>query len=113
MTLKYSCVINEQGFYKTRVLVTSDTGDFENAVIHYHHLQPGEQLIDAEIPCEPFCILKWDGEKWTEGATDKQIAAWEAAKPKPESAPPSASERLEALESAMLAVLMGGVSGVA
>ena len=56
-----------------------------------------------ETPCpDGFYHPRWDGEQWVEGG----IA------PEPTPYIPSESERLEALENAMLTLMMGGGIGV-
>ena len=52
-----------------------------------------------ETPCpDGFYHPKWDGSKWVEGGVA----------PEPTPQPPTAEERLEALESAMLEMILGG-----
>lgn len=56
-----------------------------------------EIALDVE-PAQGFILPRWDGTQWVEGGTA----------PEPIPYTPTESERLEALESAMLALMMGG-----
>ena len=55
-----------------------------------------------ETPCPAgFYKPKWDGEKWVEGLTEQEM-------PQPTAPAPSAEDRLQALEMAMLEMILGG-----
>lgn len=89
MIEKSCCIVDAQGFYKTYVLVQVDNG--EQTVIGYK-LQVGETLVDSVTPDRKqhagsagFVRPLWDenAETWVEGATDEELAAWEAENPAP------------------------------
>ena len=93
MNYKHCCVIDASGNYKTFVLVKTEpdpmTGQNREAVQHYI-LAEGESLIDTTPPTlRPYAgaaglvCPRWDGEAWTEAATQAEIAAWEADHPDP------------------------------
>ena len=85
MTEKYCCVIDAMGRYVTFILILD--GD-----IQFYTLRDGECLIDAEPPthrqyagADGFVDPLWDAEtsEWVEGASDQEIATWEALHPAP------------------------------
>ena len=87
-----------------------------SAEIQHYTLQDGEQLVDTTPPTmrpytgvEGLVMPRWDAaaSAWVEGATEEEVAAWEAEHPAPElpESVPTAEERLTALEGAMLAMM--------
>ena len=122
MKYKHCCVIDVSNFHKTFVLVIireqqSEEGSItEEAEVQYYALLPGETLIEVAPPVmrkyagtAGFVRPKLDADtsSWIEGATEAEIAAWEAEHPAPElpESVPTAEERLTALEGAMLAMM--------
>lgn len=96
---KHCCVINATGYYQTFVLVLlepQEDGTVENKVQGYG-LLTGEQLIEATPPTG-FVKAHWTGSAWEEGATAKEIAAWEEEHPaqEPVVSPPSQLDSIEA-----------------
>ena len=100
MAEKYCCVIDAMGRYVTFVLILD--GD-----IQFYTLQDGECLIDAEPPthrqyagADGFVDPIWnvDASAWVEGATDQEIAEWEANHPAPSisDSKPTKLDRIEA-----------------
>lgn len=88
MDYKFSCVTDSKGQYVRRVLVLLPEG--EAPQVQEYALWDGEKLVDAVPPiirphagAAGFISPKWDGSTWTEGATAKEIAAWEKAHPGP------------------------------
>lgn len=55
-------------------------------------------------PAQGFYHPKWDGENWVEGLTQAEIDAIKAQNV----STPTAEERLEAVESALLEMVLGG-----
>lgn len=93
MNYKHCCVVGADGAYKTFVLVLLEQGEDDETVEHVQHykLAEGERLIDAHPPAmrpyagaAGFIKPRWDSIAWVEGATDEEIAAWEAEHPAPE-----------------------------
>jgi len=80
MNYKHCCVIDTDGYYQTLVRVLLPV-DAEPQVLGYT-LKDGEALIDAARSSE-FIRPRWNGSAWKEGATAKEIAAWEKAHPRP------------------------------
>lgn len=65
-----------------------------------------EELTDRTIlaPCpDGFYKPKWNGAAWIEGATQAEIDAIKTVTPEP-----TQQERIEALEAAMLELVLGG-----
>lgn len=93
----FSCVIKKGGKYHTYVIVNEfDDGTEE---IYAYTLQDGETLIDAKPPVQKihadsvgFIAPAWNGTEWVEGATDAEIAQFEAENPAPEPPGPTDSE---------------------
>ena len=118
MNYKHLCVIDAQNLYKTFVLVLhveNEEHQQEEQIQHYEMLE-GEMLVDTVPPtmrpyagAAGFIRPKWDAaaSAWVEGATEEEVAAWEAEHPAPElpESVPTAEERLTALEGAMLAMM--------
>lgn len=107
MTYKYCCVVDANGAYKTAVLVLGE------AVQHYT-LGNDERLIDSAPPACRTCAggagfvrPRWEGARWTEGADEAEITAWEAEHPAPAHTL-SDSERMDALEELVAGLLFGG-----
>lgn len=99
MEYTHCCVIDVSNFYKTFVLVLNRLKQGEDgsvtavAEVQYYALLPGETLIETKPPSMRqhagalgFVKPKWDedGNSWTEGATEEEIADWEAEHPAPE-----------------------------
>ena len=119
MEYKHSCVVDAKFIYKTLVLVLltqADQGEEQEWKVQNYTLAEGEQLIDTAPPImRPYTgaaglvTPRWDAvaSAWVEGATEEEVAAWEAEHPAPElpESVPTAEERLTALEGAMLAMM--------
>lgn len=119
MNYKHSCVVDTNAIYKTLVLVLLvqvDQGQDQAWVAQNYTLAEGEQLIDTDPPTmRPYAgaaglvTPRWDtaASVWVEGATEEEIAAWEAEHPAPDlpEKVPTAEERLTALEGAMLSMM--------
>lgn len=81
-------------------------------------LQPGESLIYGGAAPTDMVKPRWIGSEWEETATPEEIAAAEAAKAQEletisgDPKVPTINERVEAMEDALLAVLMGGMPNV-
>ena len=90
MNEKCCCVVDEKGFYLAYVLVQTN-GD-KQTVVGYT-LQAGEVLVDSDTTPDRkqhaggvgFVKPRWDEDTaaWVEGATDEELAAWEAEHPAP------------------------------
>lgn len=107
---KHCCVVDAQGRYITLVLVLleeNEEGQVEERV-QYYTLQEGERLVEAGPPtARPYAGAAglvspvWDdgAGAWTEGASEEEIAAWEAEHPAPElpEPEPSAEELMDIL----------------
>lgn len=100
MNYKHCCVVGADGAYKTFVLVLLEQGEDGKTVEHVQHykLAEGKRLIDAHPPAmrpyagaAGFIKPRWDSITWVEGATDEEIAAWEAEHPAPEVPEPQPS----------------------
>ncbi|MBM6725486.1 hypothetical protein [Pseudoflavonifractor phocaeensis] len=118
MAYKHSCVVDTNAIYKTLVLVLlveNEDHQQEEQIQHYEMLE-GEMLVDTVPPtmrpyagAAGFIRPKWDAaaSAWVEGATEEEVAAWEAEHPAPElpESVPTAEDRLTALEGAMLAMM--------
>lgn len=81
---------------------------FDNGNIDSYELKEGEMLITTDWQIANSMVKpRWDGSKWVETATSEEL---ESAIPKPmRSEIPSTDERLEALENAMLEMVLGGM----
>ena len=99
MEYKHCCVIDALKFYKTLVLVIirntpgEDGSVTSEAEVQYYTMLPGESLIETKPPSMRqhagalgFVKPKWDEDsnRWAEGATEDEIADWEAEHPAPE-----------------------------
>ena len=103
---RYCCVVSETGEYRTLVLVQiledPETGEETDCVKGYS-LKEDEHLVDAPAPtarpyagAAGFVSPVWDDGAWTEGASEEEIAAWEAEHPAPElPEPPEPSGSME------------------
>lgn len=107
MKYKYSCVIAQSGAYRDYVLVLLEesANGAVSEIVQSYVMQEGEQLIGTMPPVlrghagtEGFVSPVWNGKTWTEGASAKELAAWEAEHPAPEtpSPPPTETEQLRA-----------------
>lgn len=114
MDYKHSCVVDINSIYKTLVLVLLE--EHQGWVTQNYTLAKGERLIDTAPPTmRPYAeaaglvMPRWDDtvSAWVEGASEDEIAAWEAEHPAPElpERAPTAEERLTALEGAMLSMM--------
>ena len=66
-----------------------------------------ETEIGLEVePAQGFYTPKWNGEAWEEGATQEYIDSQKAQSQPQE---PTETERIEALEQALLEIVLGGV----
>ena len=108
---RYCCVVSKTGEYRTLVLVQiledPETGEETDCVKEYS-LKEDEHLVDAPAPtarpyagAAGFVSPVWDdgAGAWTEGASEEEIATWEAEHPAPElpEPEPSAEELLDIL----------------
>ena len=92
----YACVIKD-GRYHEFVLVNEfDDGTEE---VYAYTLQDGESLIEAMPPLQKihaesdgFIVPAWSGSAWVEGATDEEIAQFEAENPAPVLVEPEPTE---------------------
>lgn len=90
MNEKSCCAVDAQEFYRAYVLVQTD-GD-KQTVVGYT-LQAGEVLVESDTTPDRkqhaggagFVKPRWDEDTaaWIEGATDEELAAWEAEHPAP------------------------------
>ncbi len=80
--MKLVRIIDSEGYYLREGIVEEES----------------EFAIVATCP-SGFILPRWDGTQWVEGGTP----------PAPVAQPPSAEERIAALESAILVLLKGGV----
>ena len=112
MAYKHACVVDARGYYVNFVLVHLEEDRNGNTVerVDTHIMADGEQLLDAKPPAGRFAHPLWDGSDWTEGGTEEEVAAWEAAKPVPVPAAPS---DLDILREEVDAALMELASGLA
>ncbi len=92
----YACVIKD-GKYHEFVIVNEFDDDTEE--VYAYTLQEGESLIDAKPPVKKihaesdgFIVPAWNGSEWVEGATDEEIAQFEAENPAPEPPGPTDNE---------------------
>ena len=94
MEYKHSCVVDAQNLYKTFVLVllVENEEHQQEEQIQCYKLLEGEMLVDTAPPVmRPYAGAaglvspKWaaDTSAWVEGATEDEIAAWEAEHPAP------------------------------
>ena len=90
MTEKHSCVLDSEKKYKFLVRVIVD--DKQNETVQGYKLKDDETLLDALPPLSKahagsagFVRPRWDEDTsaWVEGATDEELAAWEAEHPAP------------------------------
>lgn len=77
-----------------KIRIDLETGLVLDIVSPY---ETGEDIIETPCP-DGFYHPRWDGERWVEGGTA----------PEPVPAMPSDSERITALEYALLAAILGG-----
>ena len=95
----YACVIKD-GKYHEFVLVNEfDDGTEE---VYAYTLQDGETLVNAKPPTmkihansDGFIAPIWNGVEWVEGATEEEIAQFEAENPAPEPPGPTETELLQ------------------
>ena len=78
------CIIDEAGRYIDYAL------EDDSGVLQYYALRDGEQTVETLPPIfkgnagtSGLVSPVWDGSAWTEGATDEEIAAFDAANPAP------------------------------
>lgn len=64
----------------------------------------GDDIVDVSCP-QGLYKPKWNGESWEEGATQEYIDSLKTQATEP----PTYADRLDALESAMLEMILGGV----
>ena len=86
-----------------KVLKIDKYGYFVEDEIFQNNEEVPADCIEVECP-EGFYHARWDGEEWVEGLAQEEIDNL-SNQPKP---PPTAEERLEALENAMLEMVLGG-----
>lgn len=118
MNYKHCSVIDQNGHYKTFVLVHLEDDGTTTKHIDSYNLLGGEQLLDSLPPASEFVRAKWNGSEWEEGASDQEIeAAVQERAQEMESIGqgqqmPSFEERLQAAEDAILMLALGGGTGV-
>ena len=109
----YACVIKD-GKYHEFVLVNEfDDGSEE---VYAYTLQEGETLIEAKPPVKKihagsdgFIVPTWDGSEWGEGATDAEIAQFEAENPAPVLVEPEPTEQEQMRADIEYLAIMTGV----
>ena len=95
MNYKHCCVVGADGAYKTFVLVLLEQGEDGETTetVQGYTLAEGERLLDVHPPIIKahagslgFVYPRWDDDTtaWVEGATDEELAAWDAEHPAPE-----------------------------
>ena len=124
MEYKHCCVIDVLKFYKTLVLVIISNNPGEDgsvtskAEVQYYAMLPGESLIETKPPSMRqhagalgFVKPKWDedGNSWTEGATEEEIADWEAEHPDPVSLEDRRAAKTAAMSAACNAAITAGM----
>lgn len=98
------CVIDSKGFYITWVPINMQKVDGILRETNYvYDMMEGDALIDAPTPID-MVKPRWNGTEWIEAATDAEIEAT-----KSELIPyiPSMDDRLQAIEQAILTLMMG------
>lgn len=103
---KYGYVVDEFGIYIDVVIIYASTDGEE--IIESYKLKSGESIVNIRPPHE-FVRAKWNGSKWIETATREEI---EAAKPSAQPVTISESDRISALEEAILTLALGGTLDV-
>ena len=94
MDYKHCCVIAADSAYKTFVLVLLEQGEGGETIesVQGYTLAEGECLIDTAPPTKRlhagttgFVKPRWDEDAtaWVEGASEEELAAWEADHPDP------------------------------
>ena len=94
MNYKYCCVVDANGSYKTFVLVLLEQSEGSKTTesVQGYTLTAGERLIDTAPPTKRqhagsagFVKPRWDEDAaaWVEGASEEELAAWEAEHPDP------------------------------
>lgn len=109
MNYKHCCVVDANGNYKTFVLVKMEMDPMTSQIteaVQYYALEEGDHLIGTPPPtirphagAAGMIHPRWDGEAWTEAATQKEITRWEKENPDPN------AKTLEELRAAKLAEL--------
>ena len=99
-------VIDKNGYKLEFVLVKFDTDGWPYPI--YYDLPFDASLVLDDVPIALSMIKpRWTGTAWEETATPEEIAEREAKHPVPPPSAPTLTERTEALECAMLALLGG------
>jgi len=107
----HRCVIDRDSCYVEFVLLVEQEDG--STAPHAYTLKPGETLIEASPPSN-MIAPHWIGDVWEETASPEEIAAAEAAKAQEAetfsngAVLPSLAERVEAVEDALLAIVLGG-----
>jgi len=106
----YACVIKDGKYHEFVIVNELDDGTEE---VYAYTLQDGETLIEAMPPVKKihaesdgFIVPAWDGTEWVEGATDEEIAQFEAENPAPEPPEPTEAEQMRA-DIEYLAIMTG------
>ena len=106
----FSCVVDDSKKFITYVIVNEfDDGSEE---VYTYTLQEGESLVTTKPPVKKvhaesdgFIVPVWSGE-WVEGATDAEIAQFNAEHPAPEPPEPTPEEQLRADVDFLLAMTL-------
>ena len=106
----YACVIQDGKYHEFVIVNEFDDGTEE---VYAYTLQDGESLIKAMPPLQKihaesdgFIVPAWNGTEWVEGATDEEIAQFEAENPAPEPPEPTEAEQMRA-DIEYLAIMTG------
>lgn len=90
MSEKFYCVVDARGYFKNYVYTHADESGQE--VVQHYQLLEGERLLDTKRPTKRlhagsagFVCPRWgeDAAAWVEGASEEELAAWEAEHPAP------------------------------
>lgn len=87
------CVVDADGYYIDIVSMYDPQGNKLDKPYHHTPIE-GERLLETDMPPRRqfaggagFVRPRWINSGWIEGATDAEIAAWEAENPAPELPP--------------------------
>lgn len=83
-------------------IIDKKTGMYLRQSINYNdEIEEAIEITDVQGFWKP----RWNGESWEEGATQEYIDSLKTQAPEP----PTDADRIAALESAMLDMILGGV----
>ena len=116
MSEKFYCVVDARGYFKNYVYTRADESGQE--VVQHYQLLEGERLLDTKPPTKRlhagsagFVCPRWgeDAAAWVEGASEEELAAWEAEHPDPVPLEDKRAAKTAAMSAACNAAITAGM----